>query len=437
MAYDEQHHCLLPIAYYLCRFRWLSEQKPGMQSNPIISFDNTENAFAYKTDKELKKARFLFKSMSYQWLVKLGTRVTPWAIRVGLPIKGVIRKTIFKQFVGGETLQETAAVAKKLGEYRVQVILDYGVEGGQGEEAFDHATEEFIRVINYAATQPNIPYMSVKVTGIARLGLLEKLDHSVELNAGSLMKRFSKALESLTADETKEWERVQDRLLLICQTAFEKNVAVFIDAEETWVQDPVDVITVLMMEKFNKNTVVVYNTLQLYRHDRLQFLKDCYEAALQRNFILGTKLVRGAYMEKERRRADQMNYPSPIQPNKEATDRDFNAAIQFCVEHIDRIALVVASHNEYSNLLTTQLLRQKGLPLNHEHVHFSQLYGMSDNITFNLAKVGCHVSKYLPFGPIKDVIPYLMRRAQENSSVKGQTGRELVLIKKEIERRSL
>ena len=183
--------------------------------------------------------------------------------------------------------------------------------------------------------------------------------------------------------------------------------------------------------------MAVYNTLQLYRHDRLQFLKDCYEAALQRNFILGTKLVRGAYMEKERRRADQMNYPSPIQPNKEATDRDFNAAIQFCVEHIDRIALVVASHNEYSNLLTTQLLRQKRLPLNHEHVHFSQLYGMSDNITFNLAKVGCHVSKYLPFGPIKDVIPYLMRRAQENSSVKGQTGRELVLIKKEIERRSL
>jgi proline dehydrogenase len=224
-------------------------------------------------------------------------------------------------------------------------------------------------------------------------------------------------------------------LLRICSTAAEKNIGVFIDAEETWVQDPVDVITILMMEKFNKNQVVVYNTLQLYRHDRLQFLKDSYEAALQRNFILGAKLVRGAYMEKERKRAAQMNYPPPIQPDKEATDRDFNAAIQFCIDHIDRIALVVASHNEYSNLFTTQLLQQKGLPLNHEHVHFSQLYGMSDNITFNLAKVGCHVSKYLPFGPIKDVIPYLMRRAQENTSVKGQTGRELGLIKKEMERR--
>ncbi len=408
-----------------------------MDSNPIISFDNTENAFAYKSDKELKRARFLFDTMSYQGLVKLGTRITPWTIRIGLPIKGLIRRTIFKQFVGGETLEETASVAKKLGEYGVQVILDYGVEGEHSEEAFDHATDEFVRVINYAGTQPNIPYMSVKVTGIARFGLLEKLDHSVELNAGSLMKRFGKALESLTPDEKTEWQKIQDRMLHICNTAAEKNVGVFIDAEETWIQDPIDVMTILMMERFNKSKVVVYNTLQLYRHDRLQFLKDSYEAALQRNFILGSKLVRGAYMERERRRAAQMNYPSPIQPDKEATDGDFNDAIQFCIEHIDRIALVVASHNEQSNLFTTQLLQQKCLPLNHEHVHFSQLYGMSDNITFNLAKVGCHVSKYLPFGPLKDVIPYLMRRAQENTSVKGQTGRELGLIKKEIKRRGL
>jgi len=375
--------------------------------------------------------------MSYQWLVKLGTRITPWAIRMGLPVKALIRKTIFKQFVGGETLQETAAVAQKMGEYGVQVILDYGVEGGHGEEAFDHATDEFIRVINYAATQPNIPYMSVKVTGIARFGLLEKLDHSVEQNAGSLMKRFSKALETLTPEEETEWQKIQDRLLLICKSAAEKNVGVFIDAEETWIQDPIDVITILMMEKFNKGTVVVYNTLQLYRHDRLQFLIDCHEAALQRNFILGAKLVRGAYMERERKRAAQMSYSSPIQPDKEATDRDFNAAIQFCIDHLDCIALVVASHNEYSNLLTAQLLQQKNLPLNHLHVHLSQLYGMSDNITFNLARAGCHVSKYLPFGPIKDVIPYLMRRAQENTSVKGQTGRELGFIKIELKRRGL
>jgi proline dehydrogenase len=409
-----------------------------MDPNPSISFDNTENAFAYKTDSELKRARFLFNSMSYSWLVKIGTRITPWAIRAGLPIKGLIRNTIFKQFVGGETLEETANVAKRLGEFGVQVILDYGVEGGEhSEEAFEHATEEFIRVITYAGTQANIPYMSVKVTGIARFALLEKLDHSVELNPGSLMKRFSKAVESLTEVEKVEWQKVQDRLLRICKAAAQRNVGVFIDAEETWIQDPIDVITILMMEQFNKNKVVVYNTLQLYRHDRLQFLKDSYEAALQRNFILGAKLVRGAYMEKERKRAEQMNYPSPIQPDKKTTDKDFNEAIQFCIDHIDRVAVVVASHNEYSNLLTTQLLQEKNLPLNHSHVHFSQLYGMSDNITFNLATAGCHVSKYLPFGPINDVVPYLMRRAQENTSVKGQTGRELVLIKKEMKRRGL
>ena len=409
-----------------------------MDPNPVISFDNTENAFAYKTDGELKRARFLFNSMTYAWLVNIGTRVTPWAIRTGIPIKGLIRKTIFKQFVGGETLEETASVAKKLGEFGVEVILDYGVEGGEhSEAAFDHATDEFIRVIKYAGTQANIPYMSVKITGIARFGLLEKLDHSVEVNAGSLMKRFSKAVESLTEDEKTEWLKVQSRLLRICKTAAEKKVGVFIDAEEIWIQDPIDVITILMMEQFNKSEVVVYNTLQLYRHDRLQFLKDSYEAAVQRNFILGAKIVRGAYMEKERKRAEQMNYPSPIQPDKDATDNDFNQAIRFCIDHLDRIAVVVASHNEYSNLLTTELLKQKGLLFSHPHVHFSQLYGMSDNITFNLAIAGCHVSKYLPFGPIKDVIPYLMRRAQENTSVKGQTGRELALIKKEIKRRDL
>ena len=405
-------------------------------SNGSLSFDNTEYAFEYKTDKELNKAHFLFSSMGIGWLVKLGTRITPWAIKSGLPIKGIIRNTIFNQFVGGESLEETAAVAKKLGQYNVQVILDYGVEGGEdGESGYDHACEEFIKVINYAATQPNIPFMSVKVTGLSRFGLLEKLDKSVEENAGSLMKRYVKALETLTNEEKQEWQRVNDRLRRICETASQKNVGVFIDAEETWIQDPVDVITTLMMEQFNKEKAVVFNTFQLYRHDRLKFLKDSHEAGEIRGFILGAKLVRGAYMEKERKRAADLNYASPIQPDKESSDRDYNEALRFCVDHLDKISLVVASHNEYSNLLTTQLLDQKNIPHNHHHVHFSQLYGMSDNITFNLAKSGFAVSKYLPFGPIKDVIPYLMRRAQENSSVSGQTGRELGLIKKELKRR--
>jgi proline dehydrogenase len=409
-----------------------------MNNSLEISFDNTEKAFAYKTDKDLKKAKFLFSSMGYQTLVNLGTRMTPWFIKIGMPIKGLIRNTIFKQFVGGESLEETSAVAKILGKYGVEVILDYGVEGGDyGEEGLDHACDEFIRVIEYAATQPNIPFMSIKVTGIARFGLLEKLDKSVEENAGSLMKRYGKALETLTADEEKEWQRVHERMRRICEAAAKKNTGVLVDAEETWIQDPVDVLTILMMVEFNNAKAVVYNTIQLYRHDRLQFLKDSLEAAELKNFILGAKLVRGAYMEKERRRALEMNYPSPIQTSKDATDNDYNKALAYCVQHIDRIAFIVASHNENSNFYTTQLLRQNNLRLNHPHVHFSQLYGMSDNITFNLAAAGCSVSKYLPFGPIKDVIPYLMRRAQENSSVSGQTGRELGLIKREIRRRKI
>lgn len=401
-----------------------------------ISFDNTENAFKYKDDKELRKAKFLFSSMGYALLVRLGTTLTPWVIKSGFPVRGIIRNTIFEQFVGGETLAETAPVVKKLGEYNVKVILDYGVEGGaENEAAFDRAMEEFIRVIDYASTQPNIPFISIKVTGFARLELLEKLDSSVADNEGSLMKRYARAVEALGGAGKKEWERVQQRMEKICAGAAEKNVGVLVDAEETWIQDPIDVLTILMMEKFNKTKPVVYNTVQLYRSDRLRFLKDSLEAAVLRNFILGAKLVRGAYMEKERKRAEEMKYTSPIQADKESTDKDYNDGIAFCIDHIDRIALIVASHNEYSNLLATQLLQQKGLPPGHPHIHFSQLYGMSDNITFNLAKAGCAVSKYLPFGPIKDVIPYLMRRAQENSSVAGQTGRELALINKELERR--
>jgi proline dehydrogenase len=409
-----------------------------MDPQPVISFDNTENAFAYKTDKQLKRSNFLFSAMGKEWLVRFGLKVTPWAFKANLPIKGLIRGTIFEQFVGGETLEETSLVAKQLAAYGVQVILDYGVEGGEsGEAAFDHATDEFIRVINYASTQPNIPYMSIKITALARFGLLEKLDDSVSVNAGTLMKRYVKAVESLTADEKAEWQRVHERVQRICRTGAEKNIGVYIDAEETWIQDPVDVLAILMMQQFNQQKAIIFNTYQLYRHDRLQFLKDSLEAAQTRNFILGAKLVRGAYMEKERRRATEMNYPSPIQPDKAATDSDYNIAVKFCIDNIDKISLAVASHNEYSNLYATELLRQKNLHLNHPHIHFSQLYGMSDNITFNLAKAGCSVSKYLPFGPIKDVIPYLMRRAQENSSVSGQTGRELALIKKEMKRRKL
>jgi proline dehydrogenase len=392
-----------------------------------ISFDNTETAFAYKSDKDLKQAQWLFNTMHYNWLVSLGVKFTPFLMKTGLPIDGLVRKTIFKQFVGGETLQETAEVAEVLEKYGVQVILDYGVEGKENEDSFEQAMIEFIRVIKYAGTQKNIPFISVKVTGLARFELLQKLDESPRLRSGIHDHEH----------ETEEWDRVRDRMFRICEAAAEANIGVLIDAEESWIQDPIDRLCMEMMEEFNHDRAIVFNTIQLYRHDRLQFMKMSHQIAQSKQFMLGVKLVRGAYMEKERTRATQKGYTSPIQPDKQATDNDYNNAVRYCIDNIDSISTVVATHNEDSNLLTVSLMEEKNLPLNHPHLHFSQLYGMSDNITFNLAKAGASVSKYLPFGPIRDVIPYLMRRAQENSSVSGQTGREYRLLKKETLRRKL
>jgi proline dehydrogenase len=391
-----------------------------------LSFENTENAFAYKSDKELKKAKFLFSSMGYSWLVGLGTRVTPLLVKGKLPIiSSIIRNTIFKQFVGGETLEETKPVAEKLKEYNVQVILDYGVEGKEGEQNFDNATKQFIKNINYAATQPNIPFISIKLTGLARFGLLQTLHEAPRLRSGVHDHE----------EEMEEWNRVRERMYRICEVAREKGIGVMLDAEETWIQDPIDRLAMELMEEFNTEKSVVYNTIQLYRHDRLDFLKLSHRIAKQKGFILSEKLVRGAYMEKERARAAEYGYQSPIQPDKESTDRDYDAAVTYCIDNMEEIAMCLGSHNEKSNQLAAELLQEKGITHNHPHAHFSQLYGMSDHITFNLAKEDFNVSKYLPFGPMKDVIPYLMRRAQENSSVSGASGKELLLIKKEMERR--
>jgi proline dehydrogenase len=408
-----------------------------MATDNCICFDNTEYAFEYKKNSDLKNAHFLFSVIGRPWLVSLGLKLVPFAIKWNFPfVKSILRKTIFQQFVGGEDLEATTVVVEKMNSYHVQVILDYGVEGGgNGEMGFDHSAGEFIKVIDFAATQANIPFMSIKVTGLSRVGLLEKLDILMNNLEGTLLNKYDKAIDLLNSDEKVEWQKVKERMFTICERASEKKVGVLIDAEETWIQDPVDALSLSMMDSFNRGKRVVYNTLQLYRTDRLKFLKDCYDAAEESGFILGVKLVRGAYMENERKRAAQMNYPSPIQLNKESCDHDFNAAIQFSITHINKISLIVASHNEESNLYATQLLTENELSPSHPHVHFSQLYGMSDNVTFNLAKAGYSVSKYLPFGPIKDVIPYLMRRAQENSAVSGLMGRELSLLKKEINRR--
>lgn len=398
-----------------------------------VSFDDTKQAFVYKSDAQLKKTYRLFQLMNQSWLVKAGTSLTILAVKWRLPINGLLRSTIFEQFVGGETLEQTSTIVNDFKKYGISLILDYGAEGKESEQDFDKAKNEFIRVINYSARFENIPFIGIKLTALARFALLEKLNGSTKI-----------AVDQITIDtaplsraEQQEWANVEQRLVEICELAAQKKVGILIDAEESWIQNTIDALTMKVMQRYNQKQVVVYNTIQLYRHDRLEFLKYCHELAIANGFLFGAKIVRGAYMEKERRRAGSQNELSPIQPDKSSSDQDFNDAIAYSIQHLDSISVIVASHNEYSSQLAVQLLQEASLPTNHPHVHFSQLYGMSDNITFNLAKAGCNVSKYLPYGPIEDVIPYLMRRAQENSSVAGQTSRELFLIEKEIKRRGI
>jgi proline dehydrogenase len=389
------------------------------------SFENTQVAFAYKSTADLKKAKFLFTVIQSPFIVKVATKATPALMNSGLPINGLIRNTIFKQFVGGETLEESARAAKQLGSYGVQVILDYGVEAKEGEENFDSVTEHIIAAIEFAASEPNVPFVSVKITGVASMDLLEQLNDAPRLRSGI----------HDSENENAAWDRVRERMYAICEVAKEQGIGVLIDAEETWIQDPIDRLTIELMAAYNKERVLVFNTYQLYRTDRLHFLKISHKIAKEGGFLLGAKLVRGAYMEKERERAQKMGYPSPIQVDKNSTDADFNAAALYCIDNIDSISLLLASHNEESNNAIMEKMKALNLPKNHNRVHFSQLFGMSDHISFNLAKEGYNVSKYLPFGPIKEVIPYLMRRAEENSSVNGQTNRELLLIRKELARR--
>jgi proline dehydrogenase len=385
----------------------------------MLSFDNTEHAFAYQSNQDLKRAKFLFNSLGNPTLTKIGISLTHFAFKIGLPINGIIKKTLFKQFIGGENLEEASNNSLKIFKYGVGVILDYGVEGKTTEQEFEDATVSFMNAIQFAKGKAHIPFISIKVTGFGRFELLQKIDEGKQLNE----------------EEKAEFERVKQRLIRICETAKQCGVMVLIDAEETWVQDPVDSLALEMMDLFNRNQTVVFNTYQLYRHDRFAFIKIQHETANQKGFILGAKLVRGAYMEKERKRAEELNYSSPIQPNKETCDADYNEALKYCINHYQNITTFVGTHNEKSCYHAVELMQKNNLENNSNKVFFSQLYGMSDNISFNLAYAKFNVSKYLPYGPVKDVVPYLMRRAQENTSVKGQTGRELGLILKELKRR--
>ncbi len=384
-----------------------------------INFDNTEIAFRHKSNPELNKGYWLFKIISSNFLTNVGPPVANFLLNIGFPIKWAIKATIFEHFCGGETIEECEHTIAQLHQGKVGTILDYSVEGEEEEDVFDFTCEEIIRTINRADGDFRIPITVFKVTGIGRFALLEKLD----------------AKQALTSSEAEEYERVRNRCEKICRTAFDKQVPIMIDAEETWIQDTIDALALEMMTKFNREKLIVYNTYQMYRHDKLADLKADYLIAKETGFILGVKMVRGAYMEKERKRAEEMGYPSPIQPDKAASDRDYDESLRFCVKHLDQIAIVCGTHNEESSRLLTQLIDENNIPHNHPHVYFAQLLGMSDNLSFNLSDAGYNVAKYVPYGPIKAVMPYLFRRAQENTSVAGQTGRELGLISKEKARR--
>ena len=386
-----------------------------------LNFQDTETAFADKSDSELNEKYRLFRIMNSPVLNELGTRSAEIALSIGLPVSWLIKNTIFEQFCGGETIEECQATIDRLGNSRIGTILDYSVEGKFREEDFDRAKDETILNLKRAKNDDDIPFAVFKVTGIAPLGTLEKVTGGEEL-----VKESSKT----------KWGNAQRRVDEICEYAHSIEQQVFIDAEETWIQGAIDFLATEMMKKYNGESPLIFNTVQLYCHDRLQFLKDSHEQAKKDGYKYAVKLVRGAYMEKERERAEEMGYESPIQPDKAATDRDFDLAVEYCLDNVEEIAFVAGTHNEESVQSMVQKMEAKGIPHDHPNVFFSQLYGMSDNLSYILAANDYNVSKYVPYGPVKDAVPYLIRRARENSSVMGQMSRELDLISKELKRRS-
>ncbi|MFN9502302.1 MAG: proline dehydrogenase family protein [Chryseotalea sp.] len=391
-----------------------------METRPSVSFEDTAIAFSYKSDKELNKANFVFSVVNHPWISAMATSAVKVALQLRLPVESIIRTTVFEHFCGGESIDKAAKAIEKLGQFHVGTILDYSVEGEKTEAGFDATVEETLRTIDKARQNKNIPFSVFKVTVLADAELLTKIQ--------------SKA--KLSEEEEQAYKRVHDRVEKICQAAYDANVPVLVDAEETWLQDPIDALAYEMMRKFNQERAIVFNTYQMYRTASLKNLKESLHFAAMHNIYLGAKLVRGAYMEKERERAKENNYPDPIQPSKEATDQAFNKALEFCIDNKQRITAMCGSHNDYSNLYLTVLMEKHSMNPNDTRVWFAQLYGMSDNISFNLAQAGYNVAKYVPYGPVRSVMPYLFRRAQENTSVAGQSSRELTLIKKEVARRA-
>lgn len=382
-------------------------------------FNNTEVAFALKSDTELDRAYFLFKMIASEPLVRIGTAVTNFALKAHLPVDGLIRATVFDHFCGGVNEMDCLSVVDKMYTKGVSSVLDYSVEGKEEEAQFDAALEMTLKTVEFAKERQAIPFAVFKPTGLGRLDLYTKVGEK----------------QPLSSEEQVEWNKVKERFEIICKTAHSKDVALLIDAEESWMQDAADNLVEDMMRKYNKDKVIVFNTLQMYRWDRMDYLKVLHERAKSDGFYIGMKLVRGAYMEKENKRAEENGYPTPICASKQATDDNYNVAVDYMMQHIDRMAIFAGTHNEESSYKLIEMLKNNNIEIKDQRIWFGQLYGMSDNISYNLASHGYNVAKYLPFGPVRDVMPYLIRRAEENTSVAGQTSRELNLLKTERERR--
>jgi proline dehydrogenase len=384
-------------------------------------FNNTQNAFSSKTNKQLNRAYFLFKMLSYPTLVKIGTAFTNLALKLKLPVESIIRVTVFDHFCGGISEKDCVSVVNEMYSYGVSSVLDYSVEGKEDESHFDTALQTILGILDFAKSNPAIPFIVFKPTGFGRIDLYEKVGNNLPLSN----------------DENTEWNRVKARFEKVCQRASDYDVLILIDGEESWMQDAADDLVLALMKKFNKNKALIFNTLQMYRWDRLAYLKQIHEISKTENFHIGMKLVRGAYMEKENKRAEENGYKSPICISKKASDENFDLSVEYMLQNISSMALFAGTHNEESSYKLMDLMAKSNIQNNDKRIWFGQLYGMSDNISFNLAKNGFNVAKYLPFGPVKEVMPYLIRRAQENTSVAGQTSRELTLIKTERTRRKL
>ncbi|AKD02258.1 proline dehydrogenase family protein [Pontibacter korlensis] len=383
--------------------------------------DNLQVTFRNKSDYEMRLAYWLFSMMGKPALVKAGGLATTWALRIGLPVKGLIRNTVYRHFCGGETVHEAKEVVQKLSSACVQTVLDYAAEAQDTEDGFDAVHDEVLRNIQLARSTEGLSCISVKLTGIGHNAILEKLHQG----------------QKLSSDERKAFTQTAVRLDNICKAAAEAGVTVYIDAEESWLQRPIDELAEEMMRRYNKQRAVVFNTLQMYRTDRVAYLKSCLKHFKKEPVTLGIKIVRGAYIEKEQQRAREQGYPSPVFTKKEDTDRSFNKAIDLCLENLHRLELCAATHNEKSIKYLTERIQQDSISDHKQRIHFSQLYGMSDNLTFNLADAGYNTSKYLPYGEVATAMPYLLRRAEENTSIAGQMGRELALLQMEMHRRNL